>query len=380
MKKFIPFSFYFLYFAAASALFPFMALYFQELGLSGAQIGILTGLGPLITLVGAPLWTGLADASHRHRLVMSAAMIGTIISVLIIPFMKTFWVLIPFVGLYALMSAPAGAFADSATMSMLGDEKALYGRVRVGGTIGWGLAAPIAGTIIAQKGPAWSFWIFAAGMAFAMLVSQGFVFEKVQTKSSVQYGIRTLLADRRWVLFLAMVFFGGIGMATVNSYLFVYMKEIGASEQLMGITLTVSTLSELPMMFFANKLLYRFKAHGLLVLSVIVIGIRLLLQAAFNIPIVVLAIQLVHGLTFPAIWVAGVSYAHENAPAGMASTAQGVFGATMMGIGAAAGGLLGGLFLQSFGGRGMYLITGCIVLIGLAILLLLERRSAPEPA
>ncbi len=54
MKKIWPFSFYFLYFAAFSALMPFFVLFYQRLGFNGAQIGLLTGIPPLITLVAAP--------------------------------------------------------------------------------------------------------------------------------------------------------------------------------------------------------------------------------------------------------------------------------------------------------------------------------------
>ena len=71
MKKIWPFSFYFLYFAALSSFMPFIVLFYQELQFNGTQIGLLTGIPPLITLVAAPFWTGVADASRRHRLIMS---------------------------------------------------------------------------------------------------------------------------------------------------------------------------------------------------------------------------------------------------------------------------------------------------------------------
>src|SRR5215813_6554572 len=123
MKKIPSFLFYFFYFAAGSALFPFMALYYQSTGLSGAEIGLLTGIAPLVTLVGAPFWTGMADASHRHKLIMSLLFIGMIISVLIIPSLTNFALLFPFILLYSFLGAPLGSFGDSATMSMLGEQR-----------------------------------------------------------------------------------------------------------------------------------------------------------------------------------------------------------------------------------------------------------------
>ncbi len=68
------------------------------------------------------------------------------------------------------------------------------------------------------------------------------------------------------------------------------------------------------------------------------------------------------------MWLAGVSYADENAPPGLKSTAQGVFGAMTFGFGAALGGFVGGLLLESMGGRGMFFVLGIVILVGLALI------------
>ena len=74
MRKIWPFSLSFLQFAGVAFTMPFLVLYYQDLGFNGAQIGLLVGLAPLITLVSTPFWTGLADASHRHRFYMGIAL------------------------------------------------------------------------------------------------------------------------------------------------------------------------------------------------------------------------------------------------------------------------------------------------------------------
>ena len=75
MRKFWPFSFYFLYYAAIATYAPYTVLYLQSLDYSGTQIGILMGILPLITLVSTPFWTGIADRTDRHRLVTSITML-----------------------------------------------------------------------------------------------------------------------------------------------------------------------------------------------------------------------------------------------------------------------------------------------------------------
>ncbi len=378
MKKTWPFLFYFLYYASVSGVFPFSALYYQSLGLSGAQVGILLGLSPLVALIGGPLLTGLADQTRQHKLILSLAMIGVILWALVVPFVSSFPILLGLIIYNALFSAPIIALADSATLFMLGKERALYGRIRLGGALGWGLMAIFVGPIVESYGMTWIFWIFAMGSVLNLLVVQKFSFAHSSGHTLFWSGIGALLTNQRWRLFLAMALVAGLGIAAVNSYQFVYMAEIGAGETLMGLSLFISTfLSEVPVMFFGDRLLKRFKAQGLLTLGTAVTGARLLLYAGFNFPSAILVLQLLHGLTFPIIWIAGVSYAHENSPPGLSATAQGLFGAAVFGIGAALGAFLGGLVLGSLGGRGMYSVVGGFVLLALLVLLALQRRILP---
>jgi uncharacterized membrane protein YfcA len=62
----------------------------------------------------------------------------------------------------------------------------------------------------------------------------------------------------------------------------------------------------------------------------------------------------------------------------MSATAQGLFGAMVFGFGAAAGGFIGGLLLESIGGQGMYFVFGVMVLVSVAIITLFERRLPVE--
>lgn len=379
MKRTSPFMFYLVYYAAAVFLQPFIILYFQDLGFTGAQIGLLAGMTPLIFMLSAPLWTGLADANNRHKLIMSVTIVASVFITSIFPLVKSFGVVIPLVILYASFAAPVTSFADSATLSMLGDDKAMYGRIRLGGTIGWGLFAPLAGLIIQSYGIRWAFWGYSAIMIFTLFISQKFTFVQRQKQESFVGDIHQVLTDKRWMLFLAMAFVGGVAFTVVNSFLFPYMDELNISRATMELGLTIATVSELPILFFANHLLKRFKAHGLLVLGMVITGLRLLLYGALNFQSGILAFQLINGLTYPIFWVAGVSYANEISPEGMKATAQGLFGALVFGFGAAAGGVAGGLLLGGIGGQGMFLVIGAFVLVSVLVITLIERYQRTLP-
>jgi MFS transporter, PPP family, 3-phenylpropionic acid transporter len=378
MKKLWPFSFYFFYFAAIATLLPYLVLYYEELGLSGRQMGFLTALPPLITLVSAPLWTGVADSTHRHRLVLSLSLLSCILAILAVSTVSTYWALLPLVVLFAFAIAPAGPLADTATMTMLVNEKDMYGRVRLGGSFGWCIASVIAGVVIEQTGLHSSFYLFSILMAITLLIGLKLVFPRVITRVSIQHGLHSLLRKPRWVLFLSLAFVGGIGIAAVNTYLFFYMGELGSSKTLMWIGMVVATLSEMPVLYFSNRLIRRFNVFGLLVIGLAATGVRLLLFAMVNMPVGIIFVQLMSGLTFPLIWVAGVTYANEHAPAGMNATAQGLFGSVLMGFGAATGNFLGGFLIDSQGTQFMYMFFGILVLVALFLFTLIERRLPDE--
>src|SRR5512147_1450617 len=131
MKKFWSFSFYFLYFASLSGLVPFFVIFYQGLGFSGAEIGLLTGIPPLITLVASPFWTGLADARRWHKFVMGLGIVISAIAVFLLPFLTDFALVFIAIALFNIFIAPVASLADSATMAMLAEERAMYGRIRL---------------------------------------------------------------------------------------------------------------------------------------------------------------------------------------------------------------------------------------------------------
>mgnify|MGYP001819292676 CR=1 FL=1 len=170
-------------------------LYYRGLGFTGAQIGLLSSISPLITLFSVPLWTGLADVTRRHRLVVGLALLVGVVMMLLFPLLQAFAPVLLVSVLFSAFIAPVSSFADSATLVMLADEKEMYGRVRLGGTIGYGLTAPFAGILVQNYGLKWAFWGCAALFLLAFFVSQKLVYGQVKTDDPARFDLRVLLAD-----------------------------------------------------------------------------------------------------------------------------------------------------------------------------------------
>ncbi|MFP4393789.1 MAG: MFS transporter [Anaerolineales bacterium] len=374
-----PFSFYFLFFAGVATHRPYLVLYYQSLSFTGAQIGLLTGITPLITLVSVPLITGLADRTNKHRLITGLSLSILVLGLVVYPYFRTFVTIFGITVLTTVVFSSIMPLSNSAAMFMLGDRKDLYGRVRLGGTIGFGAAATLAGALVENYGLKIAFWSATGIFFIASLVGQKLAYGEEESEASEdrrQAG--GLLRNPHFLLFLLIGFAGGISFATLNTYLFPYMKALGARESIMGLALTVGTLAEIPVLFFANHFIKRFKAYTLLVFSLAMTGLRFLLLALVAQPIFVLFVQLLNGFNYPLLTVAGVTYADEHAPTGLRATAQGLFNASMGGIGSAVGGFVGGLLFEHAGARGMYLIFSIFVALVLVLVSLLHRVLPPE--
>ena len=381
MKKIWPFAFYFWQYAGVAFASPFVVLYFQGLGFSGPQIGLLIGLSPLVVLVSAPLWTGLADATRRHRLVLSLTLLGSGLAVAAFPFLRAFLPVLILMASFSIVNAAIPPLSDNATLQMLGDNRDMYGRQRLGGTLGYALAAPLAGHLVQSYGLAAAFWGCAAMYLCAFLASQQLwsrpkplsTAAPAHDREAVRGGVRLLMTNPRWLLFLVAAFAGGMAASALNSYFFPYLRELGANESTMGIALTIGTVLEVPVLFFGNRLLRWLKAYPLFLAALIVYSARMLLMAAATTTLQALLIQLLNGLSFPVMWLAGVAFADESAPPGLGATAQGLFGAAVFGVGTAIGGFAGGTLLVSVGAHTLFLVFGLVVLALVAVVALAGR-------
>ncbi|MEA3441831.1 MAG: major facilitator superfamily domain-containing protein 6 [Chloroflexota bacterium] len=368
-------AFYFCFYAAAAALFPFLVLYYDSLGLSGYQIGLLAGILPLVTLFSAPLWGGLADRSQRHRSLLLTAIFTTILTVFLLSKSSAFIWLIPLVVIFAFFIAPIMPIVDNSVMELIADQKDRYGKLRLWGSIGWGVASPFIGWFIERSGLSWAFYGYMILMSASLLIAVQLTVSQAGIGSKFWVGLRSLLSNPGWALFLFAVFVFGFGSAVINNYLFLYMDDLGASKTLMGLSLMFATISEVPVLYFSGRLLNRFGYIGMMIFAMSLLAIRLLAYSLIQNPFLVLFAQLLHGPAYSALWVSGVFYAANNAPRGLGATAQGLFAGVLLGLSAAVGAFAGGILYENIGSAAMFRLVGFFVVLGTGLFLLVGRRK-----
>ncbi len=368
--------FYFIIFAAMAFLLPFLSLYYQKvLGLSGSQIGFLTGIAPFISLLGASVWAAAADATRQYKAILLMAIAGVLVSVFAIFRAPGFLLLTVAVAFYAFLSSPVLSIIDNAVMTHLGDRRDEYGLERVWGSVGWGVSAIFAGILIQRLGLHWAFYGFLALYGVLFFVALRFPIPKVSIATNFWQGLWQLATNSRWLIFLMLALVEGLSLGVFLNFLFLHLSDMGSSRMIMSLSLTFATFSEIPIFLAGHKLLRRWTPAQLLAISMVLTTLRAFLYAGMTAPWQVLLVSLLHGPTFAVMWTAGVAYAIQTAPRGLGTTALGVFSGTVFGLGSALGAMSGGWLYQHVSSVAPFIWTGIASIVALLPFVWVHRRT-----
>lgn len=369
----VPKAIYFFFFAAVACFAPYLALYLEGLGMVGGQIGLLTAIQPIVTLFAAPAWGALADQTHQHKRILILSMICSALIALVLTTVHSFGWLALTIALLAVFTAPILPIVDNSVIEQLGARRVEYGKQRVWGSYGFGIAGLVSGAVIANFGMSAMFVCYAGLLGCGVLAARNLVVRQVPIGVKLGVNLGQFIRNRRWLLFMALVFITGAGMAILNNYYMIFFKQLGASDLLLGLALALAILSEIPILLYSDRLLKRFGSRGMLAIGSTVFSIRTLILVLLVTPLQALALQALQGLTFIVVWVAGVEFSSQVAPPGLGATSQGLFGGIFGGLGFACGAVLGGYLYQSFGIRLTFLTAAVGVLLATLIFLILFR-------
>ncbi|XP_071489032.1 major facilitator superfamily domain-containing protein 6-like [Diadema antillarum] len=284
--------------------------------------------------------------------------------------LSTFFLLLILVLFSRSFMCTTSPILHSTTMELLHQKHDDFGKQRIWGAFGWGAFSLISGVLIdyynrksadrfSHFDPA--FYLFL-GFMLASAVAASFIVFPPQTSVKAQCQNIPLLIRKPEILgFLVMVCVLGMGFGVIGTFLFLYLQELHASHTLMGLTLTITCIAEIPFLFLSNRVI-RFTGHiGALCFSLFCYMVRFLGYSLITNAWAVIPFELLHGITYGLSWAACTSYANQNAPPGLALTLQAVFTSVHMGFGKGLGTLLGGLVYDRFGGRNLFRSAAFVV-------------------
>eukprot|EP00057_Strongylocentrotus_purpuratus_P002083 XP_003723809.1 PREDICTED: major facilitator superfamily domain-containing protein 6 [Strongylocentrotus purpuratus] len=285
-------------------------------------------------------------------------------------FLSTFFLLLILVLFSRTFMCTTSPILHSTTMELLQQKHDDFGKQRIWGAFGWGAFSLISGILIdhyarySPKNLAYfdpAFYLFLAFM-LASVVFATFIVFPLQTSVKAQcQSIPRLIRKPEILGFLVTVCILGMGFGVIGTFLFLYLQELHASHTLMGLTLTITCIAEIPFLFVSNRVI-RFTGHiGALCFSLFCYTVRFLGYSLITNPWAVIPFELLHGITYGLSWAACTSYANQNAPPGLAMTLQAVFTSVHMGFGKGLGTLLGGLVYDRFGSRNLFRASAFVV-------------------
>ena len=392
--------FWFLYFAAIGAFFPFFSLYLKEnAGLDGTRLALVQIAFPLVALFAQPFWGQVADRTGARSRVLcaltAAAAVGFAAMYFAVGFSR---LLLTAAGLAVFMTVVI-PMAVSVSMESLRDvgAAAAFGRVRVWGTIGF-LGSVVGfpplleryqgqrGLVAAPDGPSEPglelLFLFAAGFAAAAALA-GLALPRTDGAAlRAGRGDWKLLFRHRPVVRL-------LGFAVASFFclqgpivLFpLYVRSIGGDIDLVGRMWLMMLLVEIPLVAWSGQGLRRLGARGLLLLGVVCGGARWLVCAATADLRILYPAQLAHGVTVTGLLLGGPMYLEEVVPERLRSTAQALYSMAGIGVGGSLSIVASGELMDRFGVDAVYLLGGAgAVLVGAAVPWLLPPPRHLEQA
>lgn len=175
------------------------------------------------------------------------------------------------------------------------------------------------------------------------------------------------LLEFQLIWFFANLIMYGVGMAMVETFLFVYLErsfEPPATKFLLGLTVAVMCLFELPVFTYFDRALDYLREQDILNCCHLFFALRCLLY--ISIPRghvwLVLLVEPLHGITFAAMWCAAVRYASNNAPKGLETTMQALCNGLYQQLGFSIGSIFWGRTIEQRGFDFSYIMAAVTIL------------------
>ncbi len=371
-------SFYFFYFAALGVLAPYWSVYLKDLGFSAIQIGELMAI-PMATKLVAPfIWGWIADhTQQRMRLVRQGAL-AAMLTFLLVFWVSGFWQLALAMMLFSFFWNAVLPQVEAITFHYLGEESPKYSRVRVWGSIGFIVMVIGVGVLIEHQGSRVILWIMAV-LYFGIWLSTLVVPEKiVATHSHAQDSFFSLLKSPPILAFVAVCFFMQFSHGSYYTFYSIYLLEQGYSESRIGELWALGVIAEVVLyIFFMHKLLIRFGARALLIISLLLAGVRWLLIGFFpeSISLLILA-QLLHAASFGSFHAAAIHYVHHAFTHRLQGRGQALYSSISYGAGGALGSLSSGYLWESLSSTAAFVVSALVAFLGMLIAVLaMDKRG-----
>ena len=250
-------AFFFFNFMANGFFTPYLGLFFINEKLNGFQIAVLLGLNPLVKILSQPLWSFFCDYFQIHRQLLSVSLTGLAISALFFLQEKSFLMWILLIIIFSIFESAYFPLGTSMALDYLhrGNRENEFGNLRLWGSVGFMFASIFIGKFFLDS----LIDILPLIFSFVLILTTLLVlFLPNNSKKNQIYWTdagKIIKQYPGFSLLLIGTIFIGFEFGILNQYFAIYMDAIQASGILLGISMALMALSEVPLMAYASKLI-----------------------------------------------------------------------------------------------------------------------------
>jgi PPP family 3-phenylpropionic acid transporter len=376
---------YVIVFVAIAAWAPYLSAYYQGLGISLGDIGLLLALTSAVSLVSAPAWGAAHDRYPKSLVLLPlSAVIAALGAFGLATVGASLW-LIPSAAAFAVGAAGLSPMMDVRVLEIARADRTRYARVRVWGSISFIVCAPLIGVLADANGLRAIFLAMIPALLIGGLAATTLPGRSMSVRApSIMRAPGTVLRNRPIALFLIGALVGWTAVSAQSSFFTIYLRALGAPNDLVGWAWSVGAITEVPTMFFFPLLARRFGVERLIVAGAVVLVVRQVANVVFTDPGWLIAFSLFQGVGYALMLIGGITFVSRQAPRGTAATAQGIFTGVASSLASILGSGLGGQLAGLLTIRGLFAVSACtsvaaIVLIALAVLPVAGRGAEPVP-
>ena len=179
------------------------------------------------------------------------------------------------------------------------------------------------------------------------------------------------------VVFFVVVYITAVLLSVCDIYRSPFLSSLGASNELVGLAVTATAVTEAPCFFLAGRVLKRVGSTSLVLLVILLAySVRFLAYSLLQDPWWTMPMELLHGVTYAFGWAASCQHVSTLLPPELSSTAQGILSGIQFGLSSVTGALAGGVLISFAGPRALFRCCIALSLVGAAVMAWGMRRQA----
>ncbi|CAH0237259.1 MFS transporter [Peribacillus simplex] len=365
--------FNFLYFGLLAIFIPFLPVYLADQGLRPAQIGFIIGTGGFVTLITQPLWGMISDKTRTIRKVLLLLIFFSSVIGYFLYDSSSYLQLILFAMLLYFFLMPIDPLTESLNFTMAEKSGISYGSIRTYGALGYAVISLITGYVMSYFGANSLAFLFAGIGLISFIISWMMPDAPVSGKPVTLSSLKHFFSNKETLLFLLLVFICAVPARMNDTFLGVYIRELGGSAKLVGLTWFLAAGSEI--VVFALSFWWLRKGKEIIIISFAAafFFIRYFVSAWITDPQLLAYLQVMQLLTFPIFYSAAIQYLYRIVPVEWRATGQTVLALLFFGVSGIIASYIGGAIYGAYGGKTLYLFISSISFIGMVFALVLYR-------